>query len=99
MPAKSGCRVVISGLGVVAPNGVGKNSFWQNLLAGKSFIDYISTFDASPYPCEVAGEVRDFVPDDFMRRRSVRELWRFAQFALAASRMALDDANLRVTPG
>jgi 3-oxoacyl-[acyl-carrier-protein] synthase II len=98
MPESAACRVVISGLGVVAPNGVGKRAFWQNLMAGKSFVDYITAFDPSPYPCEVAAEVRDFVPADFMRRRSARELWRFTQFALAASRMAIEDAQLPISP-
>ena len=49
-------RVVITGLGVVAPNGIGKDIFWQNLVAGKSAIDYITAFDPTPYPCHVAGE-------------------------------------------
>ena len=47
-------RVVITGLGVVAPNGIGKDAFWENLIAGKSAVDYITAFDASPYPCQVA---------------------------------------------
>ncbi|HEY7251618.1 MAG TPA: beta-ketoacyl synthase N-terminal-like domain-containing protein, partial [Methylomirabilota bacterium] len=59
-------RVVITGLGVIAPNGIGKDTFWQNLVAGKSGIDYITAFDPSPYPCHVAGEVRDFDPKAFM---------------------------------
>ena len=59
-------RVVITGLGVVAPNGIGKNAFWEALVAGKSGIDYITSFDATPYPCQVAAEVKDFRPTDFM---------------------------------
>ncbi len=53
-------RVVITGLGVVAPNGIGKEAFWSSLLAGKSGIDYVNGFDASRHPCKVAGEIRDF---------------------------------------
>jgi 3-oxoacyl-(acyl-carrier-protein) synthase len=49
-------RVVITGLGVVAPNGIGKDAFWDALIAGKSGIDYISAFDASSYSCQIAGE-------------------------------------------
>src|SRR5437899_1515171 len=59
-------RVVITGLGVVAPNGIGKETFWQNLIAGKSAVDYIHAFDASDFPSKVAAEVRDFDPADYM---------------------------------
>jgi len=90
-------RVVITGLGVVAPNGIGKDAFWQALVAGKSGIDYITLFDPSPYPCQVAAEVRDFQPLDFMTRKNARELWRFSQFALASAQMAIDDAKLGIT--
>ena len=90
-------RVVITGLGVVAPNGIGKNAFWDALVAGKSGIDYITSFDATPYPCQVAAEVKDFRPTDFMTRRNARELWRFSQFALASAQMAIDDAKLEIT--
>jgi 3-oxoacyl-[acyl-carrier-protein] synthase II len=89
-------RVVITGLGVVAPNGIGKDAFWENLIAGKSAIDYITAFDASPYPCQVAAEVRNFNPAEFMTKKCARELWRFAQFALAAAQMAVDDAKLEI---
>ena len=58
---KNSRRVVITGLGVVAPNGIGKEAFWQNLVAGKSGISYITAFDASSYPCQIAGQVPDFV--------------------------------------
>ena len=50
-------RVVITGLGVIAPNGIGKDAFWQSLVAGKSAVDFIKSFDVSSYPCEVAAEV------------------------------------------
>jgi 3-oxoacyl-[acyl-carrier-protein] synthase II len=98
MGAKRARRVVITGLGVVAPNGIGKDAFWQNLIAGKSAIDYITAFDPSPFPCQVAGEVRDFRPEEFMTRQRARELWRFTHFALAASRMAIEDAKLQIDP-
>jgi 3-oxoacyl-[acyl-carrier-protein] synthase II len=85
-------RVVITGLGVVAPNGIGKEPFWQNLVAGKSAIDYITAFDASPHSCQVAGEVKDFHPSDFMSARRARAMGRFSQFAVAATRLALEDS-------
>jgi 3-oxoacyl-[acyl-carrier-protein] synthase II len=89
-------RVVITGLGVIAPNGIGKDTFWQNLVAGKSGIDYITAFDPSPYPCHVAGEVRDFDPKAFMTARRAKTMGRFSQFAVAATRLALEDANVNI---
>jgi 3-oxoacyl-[acyl-carrier-protein] synthase II len=89
-------RVVITGLGVIAPNGIGKDTFWQNLVAGKSGIDYITAFDPSPYPCHVAGEVRDFDPKAFMTGRRAKTMGRFSQFAVAATRLALEDAKVNI---
>jgi 3-oxoacyl-[acyl-carrier-protein] synthase II len=89
-------RVVITGLGVVAPNGIGKDAFWNALIAGKSGIDYITAFDSTPYPCHVAAEVKDFRPSDFMSKQNARELYRFSQFALAAADMAVNDAKFRI---
>jgi len=91
---KNSRRVVVTGLGVVAPNGIGKETFWQNLIAGKSAIDYITAFDPSPYPCQVAGEVRDFDPKAFMQARRTKHRGRFSQFAVAAAKLALTDACL-----
>src|ERR1700682_1800168 len=90
-------RVVITGLGVMAPNGIGKEAFWEALVAGKSGIDYITAFDSTPYPCHVAAEVKNFQPADFMTNKNARELWRFSQFALASAVMAIDDAKLEIT--
>jgi 3-oxoacyl-[acyl-carrier-protein] synthase II len=91
-------RVVITGLGVVAPNGIGKDAFWSNLIAGKSAVDYITAFDPSPYPCRVAAEVRDFVATDFMTRQHAKVMGRFSQFAVASARLAVEDASLRIEP-
>jgi 3-oxoacyl-[acyl-carrier-protein] synthase II len=95
---KNSRRVVITGLGVVAPNGIGKETFWQNLVAGKSAIDYIAAFDPSPYPCHVAGEVRDFDPKAFINPRKAKMMGRFSQFAIAATRLAFEDARLSIAP-
>ncbi len=95
---KNSRRVVITGLGVVAPNGIGKETFWQNLVAGKSAIDYITAFDPSPYPCHVAGEVRDFDPKAFTTSRKAKMMGRFSQFAIAATRLAFEDARLSIAP-
>jgi 3-oxoacyl-[acyl-carrier-protein] synthase II len=87
-------RVVITGMGVVAPNGIGIENFWDSLVHGRSGIRRITHFDASSYPCQVAGEVSDFDPTDYMDRKTAKRLARFAQFALAASKMAVDDSRL-----
>jgi len=84
-------------LGVVAPNGIGKETFWQNLIAGKSAIDYITAFDPTPYPCHVAGEVRDFDPTEFMHARRTKHRGRFSQFAVAAAKLALADSRIEIS--
>lgn len=90
-------RVVITGLGVVAPNGIGKETFWQNLIAGKSAIDYITAFDPSAHSCHVAAEVRDFHPPDFMSTRRAKAMTRFSQLAVAATRLAFEDSRIPTT--
>jgi 3-oxoacyl-[acyl-carrier-protein] synthase II len=87
-------RVVITGLGVVAPNGIGKDAFWKNLVAGKSAVDWITAFDPSPYPCKVAAEVRDFKPENFMHPRRTKHRGRFSQFAVAAAKLGLEDSGV-----
>ena len=91
-------RVAITGLGVIAPNGIGKNDFWNNLLAGNSAIEFIASFDSSPYPCKIAAEVKSFVPRDFLSARAVKTAARFSQFAIAATRLALADSKLSISP-
>jgi 3-oxoacyl-[acyl-carrier-protein] synthase II len=95
---KSPRRVVITGLGVVSPIGIGKDAFWKNLIAGKSGVSYITAFDASTYPCRVAAEVKDFDPVDFMHARRTRHRGRFSQFAVAAAKLALQDSGLDSDP-
>jgi 3-oxoacyl-[acyl-carrier-protein] synthase II len=91
-------RVAITGLGVIAPDAIGKDEFWNNLVAGKSVIDFIRSIDVSTYPCKVAGEVRSFYPRDFISPRPARAAARFSQFALAATRLAITDAKLSFGP-
>jgi beta-ketoacyl-acyl-carrier-protein synthase II len=90
-------RVVITGIGVVAPNGVGIENFWDSLVHGRSGVRKITYFDASSYPSQVAGEVKDFNPLDHMSPKSARRMDRFAQFAVACTRMALDDAKINIS--
>jgi len=85
-------RVVITGMGVVAPNGIGIDNFWDSLVHGRSGVRKITHFDASTYPSQIAAEVPDFEPTDYMDYRSTKRLGRFAQFALVASQMAVEDS-------
>jgi 3-oxoacyl-[acyl-carrier-protein] synthase II len=87
-------RVVITGMGVVAPNGTGVENFWDSLVHGRSAVRRITHFDASSYPCQVAAEVPDFEPTDYMDPKTAKRLARFAQFALAASKMAIMDSGI-----
>lgn len=87
-------RVAVTGLGVVAPNGIGKDAFWQSLVTGKSAIGPISLFDASSYPCQVAAEISNFRPEAFMVPARVKHRGRFSQLAVAAAKLALQDAYL-----
>lgn len=88
-------RVVITGLGIVAANGIGADAFWQSLLAGKSGIGPITLFDAEGLPCRIAGEVKSFDPLRYIGRElKPLRLARFSQFALAAALMAVRDARL-----
>jgi 3-oxoacyl-[acyl-carrier-protein] synthase II len=91
-------RVVVTGLGVVAPNGTGKEAFWKNSCEGKSGIDRITSFDASSYPVQIAGEVRDFDVLNYLPnhlRKTARTMGRASQFGLAASALALQDGNFQ----
>ena len=81
-------------MGVVAPNGIGKDTFWRNLIAGQSGIDYITAFDPAPHSCQVAGEVKDFRPSDFISSRRGKHMGRFSQLAVAATRLALEDSGI-----
>lgn len=87
-------RVVITGMGVVAPNGIGIEAFWDSLVNGRSAVRRITHFDASSYPCQIAAEVPDFDPTDYMDPKTAKRLGRFAQFALAAAEMAVEDSKI-----
>jgi 3-oxoacyl-[acyl-carrier-protein] synthase II len=87
-------RVVITGLGVVSSIGIGWKEFWQSLVDGKSGISPVSSFDTSDYFTHNAGEVKKFRPEEFMSGKRMRELSRASQFAVAASKLAAEDAGL-----
>ena len=87
---------MITGLGVVAPSGIGVDSFWSALVQGRSGIRKITRFDASSYPCQVAAEVPDFDPTDYMDPKNARRLDRFAQLCFASASMALNDSEIEI---
>lgn len=88
-------RVVITGIGILAPNGIGLEAFWESLLAGRSGIGPITLFDASKYNSRIAGEVKGFDPLDYIEAElKPRRMARHTQLAYAATMMALNDAGL-----
>lgn len=87
-------RVVITGIGAVTPIGTGREEYWEGLKAGTPGVTRISGFDPSGLPSRIAGEVKEFDPLRFIDRKEARRMDRFCQFAVAASRMALEDAGL-----
>ncbi|MFS0839387.1 beta-ketoacyl-ACP synthase II [Paenibacillus sp. 1P03SA] len=89
-------RVVITGLGVMSSLGQEVDTFWGNLLAGKSGISAIESFDVSEYPTRIAASVKDFNPEDYIDKREARRMDRFVQFAVAASINALKSSGLNI---
>src|SRR6516225_10072268 len=87
-------RVVVTGLGLVSPVGIGVEASWSALVAGRSGIGPITLFDASTFPTRIAGEVKNFDPTQFMDRKEARRNDRFIQFALAAADMAMKDSGI-----
>jgi 3-oxoacyl-[acyl-carrier-protein] synthase II len=88
-------RVWITGIGLVTPNGIGLEAFRAGLRAGRSPVRRIDRFDPSPFRSQIAAQIDDFEPLDFMDAKAARQLDRFSQFGLAAGRLALQDARLR----
>jgi 3-oxoacyl-[acyl-carrier-protein] synthase II len=91
-------RVVITGLGLVIPTGIGVKTAWKNVCDGVSGIGPLTRFDATLYDTRIAGEVKDFNPDLVIDKKEVRRMDLFVQFALAATAEALEDARLNISP-
>ena len=89
-------RVVITGVGLITALGTGTEKTWKSLLDGDCGINTIESFDTSDQSVHIAGEVRDFNPEDYIQKKELKKLGRFSQFAIAASKMALDDAKLAI---
>ncbi|PIU31801.1 MAG: beta-ketoacyl-[acyl-carrier-protein] synthase II [Syntrophobacteraceae bacterium CG07_land_8_20_14_0_80_61_8] len=96
MAQHNGRRVVITGIGLVTPLGVGIEDNWDRLMNGESGIGPITCFDASAYSTRIAGEVRDFNPEDFVAKKEVRKMDKFLTYAVAGARLAFDDSALTV---
>ena len=88
-------RVVVTGTGLVTPLGIGVQKTWDGLSAGRSGVGLISRFDTSDYTVKIAAEVKDFVAEDFMDKKSAKHMELFVQYAVAAAIMARDDAGLK----
>jgi 3-oxoacyl-[acyl-carrier-protein] synthase II len=89
-------RVVITGCGVVSSLGQDIPTFWNNLLTGKSGVSHIESFDVSEYVTKIAAEVKDFNPEDYMDKKDVKRADRFAQFGVAAAKLAIQHAKLEI---
>ena len=86
--------MVLTGLGVIAPNGIGKDRFWESCLKGISATDILTAFDTTEYRTKIAAEVRDFDPADYMSPKAIPRMDRFAQFNLGAAVQAVADSGL-----
>jgi 3-oxoacyl-[acyl-carrier-protein] synthase II len=97
LSTKKGRRVVVTGMGAVTPLGLTVEELWSGLARGRSGIVPLTRCDSSNLSCKVAGEVRGFDPHDFMSPKQVRHMARFSHFAVAATRMAIEDAGLNLS--
>jgi 3-oxoacyl-[acyl-carrier-protein] synthase II len=91
-------RVVVTGLGLVTPLGIGVEANWEALMAGQSGIGPITHFDAASFPTRIAGEVRGFNPEDWIERKEVKKMDLFIQFAVASADQAMRQSGLKVAP-
>lgn len=89
-------RVVITGIGAVTPVGIGKDLLWSGLQAHRSAVGPVTRFDASIFRSQVAAEIKDFSPGDFIEAKKLKRLDRFSNLTLAASRLAIEDSGLRL---
>jgi len=92
-------RIVVTGMGAITPVGNNVTQSWEGLLAGKSGIDYLTSFDTAGFDTTFGAEVKDFRPEDFgLDRKEARRMDRYTQFAIAATREALENSGLKITP-
>ncbi|MGB9606314.1 MAG: beta-ketoacyl synthase N-terminal-like domain-containing protein, partial [Bryobacteraceae bacterium] len=91
-------RVVVTGVGLVSPVGIGTEETWRAILEGRSGVGPITAFDASAFSTRIAAEVKGFEPEKFIERKEIKRMGRFIQFAIAATEFALHSSGLKVTP-
>jgi len=89
-------RVVLTGIGAVTCLGTGSRNFWEAIKEGKSGISKITRFDVSEFPTQIAGELRDFQPEQYIDKKEARRMDRYTQYAVAAAKMAISDSGLNI---
>ena len=89
-------RVVVTGIGMISPLGIGNDATWQGLIEGRSGIGRITKFDPSAFACQIAREVRGFEPEKWIEKKEVKKSDTFIHYAVAAAQMAVDDAGLEM---
>ncbi len=89
-------RVVVTGMGAVTPIGVGVKEYWQGLIEGRNGVDLITHFDASNFDTKFAAEVKNFKPENFFDKKTLKRLDPFTQFALVTAQEAIDDSELKL---
>src|ERR1041385_6008056 len=89
-------KVVVTGMAIISPIGIGKEQFFKASISGFNGISHVDRFDTSGYPAKLAGQVRDFEPNQYIDIKKARRLGRATQFAIAAARMALEDSCLKL---
>ncbi|AFS78638.1 3-oxoacyl-[acyl-carrier-protein] synthase II [Gottschalkia acidurici 9a] len=90
-------RVVITGIGVLSPIGIGKEELFNSLLEGKSGIDKITRFNTEGFTTTIAGEVKNFNPEDYIDKKEAKKMDRFTQYAVVGSKIAIEDAKLDIS--
>jgi 3-oxoacyl-[acyl-carrier-protein] synthase II len=89
-------RVVVTGVGLLSPLGIGTEETWQNIRQGRNGISRIEQFDATEFACRIAGEVKNFEPNQYIERKEIKKMGRFIQFGIAATEFALAQSGLRI---
>jgi len=91
-------RVVVTGVGLVIPTGIGVAEAWKNICEGKSGIGPLTRFDAKDFETRIAGQVKEFTPERYIEKKEIKKMDLFIQYALAAAKEAMEDAQLKITP-
>ena len=87
-------RVVVTGIGAISPNGIGREAYWKSLCCGRSGVDFISQFPTNELSCQIAGEVKNFRAEDYLPPQDLRRVGRAVPLLLAATREALTNAGI-----